>query len=223
MNHTIAPPQKNSRNDILPPPYRHPKSSSHTKREDRCCLEPIFTPNRNPEIFGASNTDPHQPWMSTWNPKPPFINGCFNWRIPNLYIGNGCFIKHPFINGCLGFQVGNICGFKFDSWIFFCFPTAIERQKTLPETNMAPENEWLEYDPFLLGRPIFRGELLVLGRVGTPPKFNSSLPLKNGGWKHDSASYWEGLFFRGELLNFARGIYKYTSKVVYKKKVRGQY
>ena len=40
-----------------------------------------------------------------WNPKQPFINGCFNWMIPNLYIGNGCFTKHLFINGCLGFQV----------------------------------------------------------------------------------------------------------------------
>ena len=40
-----------------------------------------------------------------WNPKQPFINGCFNWMIPNLYIENGCFTKHPFINGCLGFQV----------------------------------------------------------------------------------------------------------------------
>ena len=29
----------------------------------------------------------------------PFINGCFNWIIPNLYIENGCFTKHPFING----------------------------------------------------------------------------------------------------------------------------
>ena len=28
---------------------------------------------------------------------------------------------------------------------------------TLPETNIAPENGWLEYKPFLLGRPIFRG------------------------------------------------------------------
>ena len=36
---------------------------------------------------------------------------------------------------------------------------------TLPETNIAPENGWLEYDPFLLGRPIFRGELFVSGRV----------------------------------------------------------
>ena len=29
---------------------------------------------------------------------------------------------------------------------------------TLPETNIfAPKNGWLEYKPFLLGRPIFRG------------------------------------------------------------------
>ena len=47
-----------------------------------------------------------------WNPKHPFINGCFNWMIPNLYIGNGCFTKHPFINGCLGFQV-DMSGFFF--------------------------------------------------------------------------------------------------------------
>ena len=26
----------------------------------------------------------------------PFISGCFNWMIPILYIGNGCFTKHPF-------------------------------------------------------------------------------------------------------------------------------
>ena len=42
--------------------------------------------------------------IMAWNPKQPFINGCFNWMIPNLYIGNGCFTKHLFINGCLGFQ-----------------------------------------------------------------------------------------------------------------------
>ena len=39
-----------------------------------------------------------RPWklgtIATWNPKQPFINGCFNWMIPNLYIGNGCFTKH---------------------------------------------------------------------------------------------------------------------------------
>ena len=49
--------------------------------------------------------DLNQPFTEkSWNPKHPFINGCFNWMIPNLYIGNGCFTKHPFINGCLGFQ-----------------------------------------------------------------------------------------------------------------------
>ena len=42
--------------------------------------------------------------MSTWNPKHPFISGCFNWMIPILYIGNGCFTKHPIKNGCLEYQ-----------------------------------------------------------------------------------------------------------------------
>ena len=36
---------------------------------------------------------------------------------------------------------------------------------TLHETNIAPENGWLEDDPFLLGWPIFRCELSVSGRV----------------------------------------------------------
>ena len=48
---------------------------------------------------------------STWNRKQPFINGCFNWMIPNLYIGNGCFTKHLFKTGCLGFQVCMILRF----------------------------------------------------------------------------------------------------------------
>ena len=35
------------------------------------------------------------------------------------------------------------------------------------ETNseFAPENGWLEDDPFLLGMPIFRGKKLVSGKV----------------------------------------------------------
>ena len=41
----------------------------------------------------------------------------------------------------------------------------IRRGDTLPKTNIAPKNGWLEYDRFLLGWPIFRGELLVSGRV----------------------------------------------------------
>ena len=34
--------------------------------------------------------------ISSWNMTYEFLNGCFNWMIPNLYIGNGCLSKHPF-------------------------------------------------------------------------------------------------------------------------------
>ena len=69
-------------------------------------LSPAETPRgtlchgRTFRTFGQLDSIP----ITTWNPKQPFINGCFNWMIPNLYIENGCFTKHPFINGCLGFQ-----------------------------------------------------------------------------------------------------------------------
>ena len=43
--------------------------------------------------------------ISTWNPKQQDFYGCFNWMIPNLYLGNGCFTKRPCKTGCLGFQV----------------------------------------------------------------------------------------------------------------------
>ena len=49
-----------------------------------------------------------------WNPKQPDFYCCFNWMIPNLYLGNGCFTKHPFKSGCLGFQVG--LSFSNTSW-----------------------------------------------------------------------------------------------------------
>ena len=51
--------------------------------------------------------------------------------------------------------------------IFYKLALFLEGKKpTLPETNIfAPKNGWLEYDSFLLGRPIFRGEVLVSGRV----------------------------------------------------------
>ena len=37
--------------------------------------------------------------------------------------------------------------------------------RTLPETNIAPENGWLEYDRFLLGPGLFSVDMLVSGRV----------------------------------------------------------
>ena len=67
-----------------------------------------------PPISGHINSpgpkQGHVNWQNcqkkyTWNPKHPFISGCFNWMIPILYIGNGCFTKHPIKNGCLEYQV----------------------------------------------------------------------------------------------------------------------
>jgi len=47
------------------------------------------------------------------------------------------------------------------------FVVGSPRSTVLPETNseFTPENGWLEYKPFLLENPIFRGELLVLRSV----------------------------------------------------------
>ena len=55
----------------------------------------------------------------TWNPKQPFINGCFSWMIPNLYLENGCFTKHPFVNGCLGLQAVIYSVYKLYIIIYF--------------------------------------------------------------------------------------------------------
>ena len=63
-------------------------------------------------------------------------------------------------------------------WPCICikFDPPLPRQKwvahTLPETNIAPENGWLEYDRFLLGWP----KLSVSGRVMIPIHPNSQLP-----------------------------------------------
>ena len=46
-------------------------------------------------IMSSAFTQRFKTPTTAWNPKQPFINGCFNWMIPNLYIGNGCFTKHP--------------------------------------------------------------------------------------------------------------------------------
>ena len=49
---------------------------------------------------------------------------------------------------------------------------------TLPETNIASENGWLEYDRFLLGWPIFRDKLLVSGRVSVQKKMTKQIDEK---------------------------------------------
>ena len=73
-----------------------------------------FVPGKMDFVASDDDSFPIEQIPGTiWNPKQPFINGCFNWMIPNLYIGNCCFIKHLFINGCLGFQVVLFLGDEF--------------------------------------------------------------------------------------------------------------
>ncbi len=47
------------------------------------------------------------------------------------------------------------------------FPRLRSCDITLPETNIEPENGWLEYE-FLLGMAYFQGAMLVSGRVASP-------------------------------------------------------
>ena len=81
-----------------------PMRPTHRDRDDRSW--PLAFPQQS--LVSAIRAMPKHVkrvvWRTAWNPKQPFINGCFNWMIPNLYIENRCFTKHPFINGCLRFQ-----------------------------------------------------------------------------------------------------------------------
>ena len=63
------------------------------------------------------------------------------------------------------------------SYWFWNFLEKDHASVTPPETNIAPENGWLEYDRFLLGRPIFR--CYVSFREGKP--LFSSPPFVCGG------------------------------------------
>ena len=70
-------------------------------------------------------------FMTPWNLKHPFRNGCFNWMIPNHYISNCCFTKHPFKTGCLGYQAfvifslgGEFFTFDRKSCELWCWPWA---------------------------------------------------------------------------------------------------
>ena len=58
-------------------------------------------------------------------------------------------------------------GFFRGSNVYFATNLPTPKLPTLPETNIAPENGWLEYY-FPIGfRPIFRGKLAVSFREGT--------------------------------------------------------
>ena len=62
---------------------------------------PSFARNLMEVRLGATGS-PSGPLRQTWNSKQPFINGCFSWMIPNLYMENGCFTKHPLKNWLFG-------------------------------------------------------------------------------------------------------------------------
>ena len=85
-----------------------------------------------------------------WNHQPDYIYHVFT-RTPilHLYI---CF--NQWTPSFLTHQVWNLVFLLHFLWL-----------PSLKLTAKAPENGWLEYDPFLLGWPIFRGKLLVSGSV----------------------------------------------------------
>ena len=82
----------------------------------------------------SGTTSIEQIW--TWYPKQPFINGCFNWMIPNLYVENGCFTKHPFINGCLGFQ-------EYLVWVLHILE-AWKRWRSLSDLSILQISLWIK-------------------------------------------------------------------------------
>ena len=51
------------------------------------------------------------------------------------------------------------------SLVFYGLPS-------LKQTGNAPENQWLEDDPFLSGPGLFSGDMLVTGRVNFKKKWN---------------------------------------------------
>ena len=57
--------------------------------------------------------------------------------------------------------------------------TRLKRKTTLPETNIAPENGWLEYY-FPIGMAYFSGAMLVSGRVSSKPPFLGSMLIFQG-------------------------------------------
>ena len=103
-------------------------------------------------------------------PKKSFINGCFKWMIPNLYMEDGCSTKHPLIKewlfgvpgnrymGCLRQLVG-----------------AISRKQLLHGPRVVPNLalEMGEFDSFLGCKYIYiwypppRKSAFFMGKGGT--------------------------------------------------------
>ena len=90
--------------EILPPKNLQKKISQRNPRRKKPSRVGKFHQIFQNIKWSNESTGEQKIIRSTWNLKHLFITGCFNWMIPNLYIGNGCFTKHPFKTGCLGYQ-----------------------------------------------------------------------------------------------------------------------
>ena len=54
----------------------------------------------------------HWHWITSWNPKQPFIDGCLVKQPFSIYRFGIIQLKQPFIKGCLGFRVGMVRRFQ---------------------------------------------------------------------------------------------------------------
>lgn len=93
--------------------------------------------------FGSEPPKKSSKRMS-WDPKQPFINGTFNWMIPNL------LIKHPFQTACLKFHI----------------------PKTSPKNNVQNKCQNRLSTRFIIPKPQARS--LILFRIVPLAKFGES-------------------------------------------------
>ena len=136
---------------------------------------------------------------NSWNPKQPFINGCFNWMIPNLYIQNGCFTKHPFIDWLFGVP---------GSRVFFSFPrqTWSPSRSTISRGTLTVEvSNQRSVDRFNIGKGFFPRIFCFLFRFGLEESLEVSMKFPVGDFLTDcimvditmnfTTTIWENVVF----------------------------
>ena len=98
------------------------------------------------------------PWDERYIYLYMYMNGYFLYLFYELFMYRWIYHRYMDLMGnrIIGFWVK-----KSPLHVRFSPPICF----TLPETNIAPENGWLEEEFPFGARPIFRGELLASGRV----------------------------------------------------------
>ena len=141
-----------------------PSNRNHQPQvEDNVCLIQEFKNLENQESLTFKDQTGELHNFPGRRCQVPFV---FKWKV--RCIGRVC--STPSDSGKWRFNSGssteNIISHPGAHWHTERGPHPMYWSYTIPETNIfAPENGWLEDDPFLLGWPIFKGELLVLGSV----------------------------------------------------------